>query len=190
MDDPSLPTLIASQVANPVESTQRIIVWGKALTRKLLPDPPPPPHLSQSNSPLSSLKVLVSDLVEFCANNAHRVALQSAEEIVEVDGSRPLLDVKYSEVKNVFHELIVKVAIENMQSVAQSDPNFQRRMASLYFFNELFKAVHNFNSFVPPTETRDPFVSASVLPLADYEQEKREVSKTLSQRSAGRIIMG
>ena len=118
--------------------------------------------------------MLVSDLVEFCANNAHRVALQSAEEIVEDDTSRPLLDVKYSEVKNVFHELIVKVVIENMQSMAQSDPNFQRRMASLYFFNELFKAVHNFNSFVPPTETRDPFVSASVLPLADYEQEKRE----------------
>jgi len=141
------------------------------------PDPyflPFLPSSPQSTSPLSSLKVLVSDLVEYCANNAHRVALQSAEGIFEEDKSSPLLEVKYNEVKIVFEEVVRKIAIDQMLKMAQSDPNFQKRMAALYFFTEFFKAVHNFNSFVPPTETRDPFVSSSVVPLADYEQEKRE----------------
>lgn len=129
--------------------------------------------IQQSNSPLSSLKTLVKDLVEFCANSGYRTAISSAEEILEDSSNVPLEKLKYQEVNNVFDNIIYDVAIVTMQSLAQSNPNFQRRMASLYFFNEIYKAMNDVNSFLPPTSTKDTFVATAVVPLTEYEQIKR-----------------
>ncbi|GMI10637.1 hypothetical protein TrLO_g13807 [Triparma laevis f. longispina] len=128
----------------------------------------------QSNSPLSSLKTLIQAAVELCAHTASTNATKRADELFDDDPSKTRFQYRVEQFGVHYSELNATMAYTTMLEVAQSDPVPSRRVASLYFFQESYKAQNSTSSFLTPTPSADPIVTSGTLPLQQFLSIRRE----------------
>jgi len=68
---------------------------------------------------------------------------------------------------------LLKLSYTTFREVATVDPNLQRRIGALSFFQDLYTEMQTENSYLPPNPAMDRAVTSGTLPLATFQSVLR-----------------